>query len=107
MPAIRHTLARLRQLRLWEAVHRENAAEYLHRATQGVGARRAMDIGGTGDCPLTQNAGRYTKEHTAAEQARREADTLWTGIAPGLAALELDPRSVIELKPSTTCWAPA
>lgn len=96
MTEVRSALWRLRRLRLEETAHNERASEYLHRATRGMGMKHATDIGGTGNCPLTDNADRYEQERAAADRARQEADTIWAGFVPVVAALELDARSVVE-----------
>ncbi len=97
MPNIRDTLTHLRQLRLSEASNSERASEYLHRSTHGTGTKHAVDIGGTGHCPLTDYAGRYSQARTASIGAKREADAIWKRIEPRLAQMDLDTRSVITL----------
>ena len=97
MNTIRATLWELRRLRTLEASHNEAAIEYLNRASRGTGSKRAMDIGGTGDCPLTNNAGRYAQERESCLKAKRSADTIWRQIEPRLAMLDIDSRNVITL----------
>ena len=95
MPSIRDTLTHLRQLRQSEASHGDKAAEYLQRATHGTGSKRATAIGGTGNCPLTDYAERYSSQRKAAISARRQADALWQRVEPLLANLDFDSRGVI------------
>ena len=97
MANVRSDLWQLRHLRLEETAHNGHAAEYMHRATQGMSMKRATNISGTGDCPLTNYADRCDAEHKQANRARREADTLWTKYAPAVAALDFDARRVMEL----------
>lgn len=97
MPNIRSALWRLRQFRLAEASHYERAVEHLERATHGTSAKRATDMGGTGNCPLTDNADDYTREREASIQAKKNADQLWSEVSPRIATLDLGMRSVIEL----------
>jgi hypothetical protein len=97
MPNIRDTLTHLRQLRLSEASNSERASDYLYRSTNGTSSKRAADIGGTGHCPLTDFAGRYSQARNASIGARREADAIWKRIEPHLMQMDLDTRSVITL----------
>jgi hypothetical protein len=97
MENIRSALWRLRRLRLAEIAHYDKASEYLGRATLGVGMKRAIDIGGTGNCPLTNNAETYTREKEAGARAKTAADAIWGTIKPKLVNAELDHRAVIEL----------
>ena len=95
MPSIRDTLTHLRQLRLSEASNSDRASEYLHRSTHGTSTKRATDIGGTGNCPLTEYAGRYAQAREASIGAKREADAIWKRIEPHLMQMDLDTRCVI------------
>ena len=94
---VRATLWELRRLRVSQHRHLDLAAEYLHRAGQGVSYKRATDIGGTGNCPLTDYAEAHAQERRLALRARAQADAIWARFAPMLEGMELDERSVIEL----------
>jgi hypothetical protein len=97
MENIRSMLWRLRRLRLLEINHAERANEYLARATQGTSTKQAINISGTGNYPLTDNVGLYTREKEAGARAKAAADAIWGTINPKLKNAELDHHAVIEL----------
>jgi len=93
----RKSLVGVRNLRLLQHGHADKAAEYLHRAGKGMTPEQARNIGGTGNCPLTDNADDYDWNKRLAAENKAEADAAWAKVKPlmqGLAPLE---RRVIEL----------
>ena len=91
------TLNELRRLRIEAAEHYADAAEYLNRATNGTGTKRATDMGGTGRCPLTDYAGRYDRAQEKYRACAAQANALWSRIRPALDSYDYDTRCVIEL----------
>lgn len=94
---VRATLWELRRLRVSQHRHADLASEYLYMAGKGVGTQKALDIGGTGDCPLTNYSDAYEIEHRLAKESKDKADAIWTTILPLLVDMDLDVRSVVEL----------
>jgi len=94
---VRKSLVGVRNLRLLQHGHADKAAEYLHRAGKGMTPEQARNIGGTGNCPLTDNADDYDWNKRLAAENKTAADAEWDKVKPlmqGLAPLE---RRVIEL----------
>ena len=77
---IRESLTELRRLRLKAQYHSAKAAEYMARATHGTSTRRATDMSGTGDCPLTTSAEAYGREHAAAIAFTNAANAIWAQV---------------------------
>ncbi|MEG0741914.1 MAG: hypothetical protein RR521_06770 [Clostridia bacterium] len=87
----------IRRLRLSAANHYAWASEYMTRASYGMSTRRAVNVGGTGKCPLTDYAACYSRERKSAEQDRRAADERWTACKQWVDALaNLDARLLVE-----------
>ena len=91
------TLNELRRLRIDADTHRAKADEYLHRATRGTSAKRAIEIGGTGNCPLTDFAGRHARAQEQYKACAAKANAIWTRVRPLLEAYDCDTQCVIEL----------
>jgi hypothetical protein len=91
------TLNELRRLRTEADKHRADAAEYFHCATRGTSAKRATDMGGTGNCPLTDFAGRHARAVEEYRACAAKANAIWARVHPLLAAYAYDTQCVIEL----------
>ena len=91
------TLNELRRLRIDAAEHRSEAAEYLHCATKGTSSKRAIEIGGTGNCPLTDFAGRHARAAEQYKACAAKANAIWTRVHPLLAVYDYDTQRVVEL----------
>lgn len=91
------TLNKLRGLRIQAAAHYADASEYLARATQGTGTKRATDMSGTGRCPLTDNAGGYTDARGEYRACACKANAIWARVVPFLCNYDYDTQCVIEL----------
>ena len=91
------TLNELRRLRVEAAAQYADASEYLARATNGVSAKRATDLGGTGHCPLTDYAGRHARALERYRACADKANAIWARVRPALAVYDYDTQCVIEL----------
>ena len=91
------TLNELRRLRIEAAGHYANASELMRRATNGTGTKRATDMGGTGNCPLTDYAGRHAKADKQYRVCAAQANAIWARVKPFLCNYDLDTQSVVEL----------
>lgn len=89
-------LNELRRLRIEAAEHYADAAEYLNRATNGTGTKRATDMGGT-RCPLTDYADQHAKAYAQYRESASQANAIWARVQPFLCNYDLDTQSVIEL----------
>lgn len=97
---VRATLWELRRLRVSQHRHADLSSDYLYMACKGVGAQKALDIGGTGDCPLTNYSDAYEIEHRLAKESKDKADAIWATILPlldSIVTLDYDARQVIIL----------
>ena len=90
-------LNELRRLRIEAAEHYADAAEYLNRATNGTGTKRATDMGGTGRCPLTDYAGGHARAAEQYKACAAKANAIWAWVFPLLEGYDGDTRSVIVL----------
>ena len=90
----RETLMELRRLRLDAQYHNTKAAEYMARATNGTSTRRATNMSGTGDCPVSSYAVAYGSEHAAAIVSANAANAIWALVC--LDGLGLDESLIIE-----------
>lgn len=95
--SIKATLWKLRQYRVAQHHHADLASDYLHRAGQGVTVEQARNIGGTGNCPLTDYADAYETERRMMQENLKCAIAIWEQVAPMLCGLHCDERRVIEL----------
>ena len=97
MDNARLLLSNLRQLREQEQRYADKAAEYLAWASNGMGAKRATDTGGTGDCPLSTWTERYSLAKDATVDKRKRANEIWARIEPLLADADFDAAGLIAL----------
>lgn len=95
--SIKATLWKLRQYRVAQHHHADLSSEYMYRAGQGVTAEQARNIGGTGNCPLTDYADMYDTERRLMVENMQRADDIWDTVRSLLAALSKDERRAIEL----------
>ena len=95
--SIKATLWKLRQYRVAQHRHADLASDYLNRAGKGVTAEQARNIGGTGNCPLTDYADMYETERRLMQENLKGAIAVWEQVAPILCGLHRDERRVIEL----------
>lgn len=93
----RETLMELRRLRLDAQYHNAKAAEYMARATCGTSTRRATNMSGTGDCPLTDCAERHARAAEQYKACAAKANAIWARVYPLLAVYDYDTRCVVEL----------
>ena len=91
-----HLLNELRRLRIEAAEHYADAAEYLNRATNGTGTKRATDMGGT-RCPLTDYADQHARAVEQYKACAAKANAIWARVRPLLASYNYDTQCVIEL----------
>lgn len=97
MDNARLLLSNLRQLREQEQHYADKAVEYLARASDGMGAKRATDTGGAGDCPLSTWTDRYSLAKDALVDRRKRANEIWARIEPLLGDADFDAVSLIAL----------
>ena len=90
----RDTLMELRRLRLDAQYHNAKAAEYMEMATKGTSTRRATNMSGTGDCPVSSYAVAYGREHAEAIVSANAANAIWETVC--LDGLGLDESLIIE-----------
>ena len=91
------TLNELRRLRIDADKRRAEADEYFHRATRGTSAKRAIEMGGTGNCPLTDYAERHARALEQYRTCAAKANAIWARVRPFLCNYDLDTQSVVEL----------
>ena len=90
-------LDNLRTLRLEQQERADRAADLLAMASRGMGAKRAKDTGGTGECPLSRYGPDYAAMKTVARIKRDQADAIWQRIRPHLQGVEYDAYGVMTL----------
>lgn len=90
-------LDNLRILRVEQQERFDRAAELFAMASRGMGARRATDTGGTGECPLSRYTADYAVAKAAARNKAQQADDIWRRVEPLLRDVELDAGSLIAL----------
>lgn len=90
-------LNNLRTLRLEQQERADRAADLFAMAARGMSARRAMDTGGTGECPLSRYGPDYAVAKAAAKTKGEQAAAIWQRIKPHLQGVEYDAYGVMTL----------
>lgn len=87
------------QFHRWRAsvLYKEQAEEYLERATRGMSRRAASSLSGTGVCPLTDYAELYSLEKGKIREATNTANALCEEIKPLIKCLSAEQQQVILL----------
>ena len=93
---IRYRLEELRKLRSEQRRHAQIAEDAMGRATVAMSTKRATNVGGTGDFPLTQYGPVYSKHRELSIEAGKKAEAIWMDVRRYVDALGVfDTRMVV------------
>ena len=93
---IRYRLEELRKLRSEQRRHAQIAEDAMGRAIVAMSTKRATNVGGTGNFPLTQYGPVYSKHRELSIETGRRAELIWEDVCPYIYALnDLDARLAI------------
>lgn len=90
-------LQALRNLRISANMHYAKASEYFERATQGMSSRRAVAIGGTGHCPLSDYTLEYSASKDRGKRASDDANRMLQAFLPQIKTLPQEHQQVLLL----------